>query len=85
MTEVQPTAMPTRVAIVDDHELVAMAVRAIVDDAPDLVFARHETTMDALVRRRRDADLVVLDLSLPDGTAPDANVRAATAWGGRPF
>jgi DNA-binding NarL/FixJ family response regulator len=81
VTEVQPTAMPTRVAIVDDHELVAMAVRAIVDDAPDLVFARHETTMDALVRRRRDADLVVLDLSLPDGTAPDANVRAATAWG----
>jgi DNA-binding NarL/FixJ family response regulator len=81
VTQVQPTAVPTRVAIVDDHELVAMAVRAIIDEAPGLVFARHERAMDALIRRPRDADLVVLDLSLPDASDPEANVRAATAWG----
>lgn len=71
----------TRVAIVDDHELVAMAVRGIIDDTAGLEFARHEASVAALVRRARDADLVVLDLSLPDGSAPAENVRAVTEWG----
>lgn len=70
-----------RVAIVDDHELVAMAVRGIVDDVPDLTFTRHETSVSDLVRRGRDADLVILDLGLPDDSTPAENVRAITAWG----
>lgn len=81
MTEVQPRVGPARVAVVDDHELVAMAVRAIVEETPGLDFARHETTADALTRRPRDADLVVLDLSLPDSRAPEENVRAISEWG----
>jgi DNA-binding NarL/FixJ family response regulator len=74
-------ATQRRVAVVDDHELVAMAVRAIVEETPGLTFARHETSMKALIRPGQDADLVVLDLSLPDQSKPDENVRAAVAWG----
>lgn len=74
-------APPTRVALVDDHELVAMAVAEIVEGTPGLVFARHESSVGALVARPRDADLVILDLSLPDRSAPDANVTAIAAWG----
>jgi DNA-binding NarL/FixJ family response regulator len=81
-THEQPTvSADVSVAVVDDHELVAMAVRGIIDETPGLVFARHESGMHALTRRRRDADLVVLDLSLPDDSTPGANVRAATEWG----
>ena len=76
-----PEGEDRRIAIVDDHELVAMAVRGIVEAAPGLAFARHEESVDALVRRPRDADLVVLDLSLPDGHTPERNVRALTDWG----
>lgn len=80
-TEVELMADQTRVAIVDDHELVAMAVRAIIDDTAGLAFARHEVSVRDLVRRGRDADLVVLDLSLPDEHTPAENVRAVTEWG----
>ncbi|WP_204163417.1 response regulator transcription factor [Nocardioides gilvus] len=80
-SETELVAQPKRVAVVDDHELVAMAVQAIVDDTPGLVFARHETSMKSLIRPGQDADLVVLDLSLPDESTPDENVQAAVAWG----
>ena len=70
-----------RVAIVDDHELVAMAVRGLIDSTTELVFARHERTVGELIRRMRDAELVVLDLSLRDGSTPEANVSALRAWG----
>lgn len=73
--------MSARIAIVDDHELVAIAVRGIVDETPGLVFARHETTVGAMVRRNRDADVVILDLSLADDRTPDQNVRALSEWG----
>lgn len=72
---------PARVAIVDDHELVAMAVAEMIGATPELVFVRHESSVARLVARPRDADLVILDLSLPDGSAPGVNVDAVTAWG----
>ncbi|ANP71524.1 LuxR C-terminal-related transcriptional regulator [Cryobacterium arcticum] len=71
----------TRVAIVDDHELVALAVQNLVDEADGLVFARHATSVAGLVRRMRDADLVLLDLILRDGTDPAENVRLIRDWG----
>jgi DNA-binding NarL/FixJ family response regulator len=71
----------TRVAVVDDHELVAIAVQNLVEAAEGLVFARHATSVTELVRRMRDADLVLLDLSLRDGTDPGENVRQIRDWG----
>ena len=71
----------TRVAVVDDHELVAMAVQSLVETAEGLVFARHAASVAELVRRMRDADLVLLDLSLRDGSEPGENVRLLREWG----
>ena len=71
----------TRVAVVDDHELVAIAVQNLIDAADGLVFVRHATTVTELVRRMRDVDLVLLDLSLRDGTDPGENVRQIRDWG----
>jgi len=70
-----------RIALVDDHELVALAVRGIVAGEPGLVFARYEPTVAALVARPPDADVVVLDLNLRDGTTPEQNVAAVSEWG----
>ncbi|WP_460772683.1 LuxR C-terminal-related transcriptional regulator [Microbacterium sp. GXF7504] len=73
----------TRVAVVDDHELVAMAVAGLIADAPELEFARHAPNVAALVGPRCDADVVVLDLSLRDGSTPAENVERLQAWGAR--
>ena len=70
-----------RVGVVDDHELVALAVGGLVDATEGLVFSRHERTAAALVRLMRDADVVLLDLSLRDGSSPAENVAALRAWG----
>lgn len=70
-----------RVAIVDDHELVALAVQGLVDAEPGLVFVRHAATVPDLVHRMPDADLVLLDLSLRDGSTPEENVAAIRSWG----
>lgn len=71
------------VAIVDDHELIALAVRGILAQTDDLVFARHAPTVGELVSHPRDADLVLLDLRLRDGSRPADNVAALREWGAR--
>jgi len=71
----------TRVAVVDDHELVAIAVQNLIDAADGLTFVRHATSATELVRRMRDVDLVLLDLSLRDGSDPGENVRLIREWG----
>ncbi|MFG6446146.1 LuxR C-terminal-related transcriptional regulator [Microbacterium sp. P07] len=70
-----------RVAIVDDHELVGLAIRSLVDRAPGLEFARHERSVPEMVRSALDANLVLLDLSLRDDSTPHENVSALRAWG----
>lgn len=70
-----------RIAIVDDHELMALAVQGVVAAAEGLTFARHAPTVDGIVRHILDADLVLLDLSLRDGTEPGRNVAALRDWG----
>ncbi|MEN2738899.1 response regulator transcription factor [Microbacterium sp. X-17] len=75
------SAEAVRIAMVDDHELVGFAVRSIADDLPWMEFTRHVATVAALVDRGRDADVVVLDLNLRDGTTPAENVAAIRDWG----
>ncbi|TQJ30787.1 LuxR family two component transcriptional regulator [Microbacterium sp. SLBN-146] len=69
------------IAIVDDHELIALAIQGILADTDGLAFARHAPTVSALVSRPRDADIVLLDLSLRDGSSPAENVEALREWG----
>ncbi|HEV7951458.1 MAG TPA: response regulator transcription factor [Glaciihabitans sp.] len=74
------TAM-VRVAVVDDHELVGIAVQNMIEATEGLVFVRHAATVTELVKRMHDADLVLLDLSLRDGTEPGHNVHRIREWG----
>jgi two-component system invasion response regulator UvrY len=60
-------AAPIKVMLVDDHAVVRMGFRMLLDGAPDMsVIAESDTGEDAL--RRFDAaraDVVVMDLSMP--------------------
>lgn len=70
-----------RIAVVDDHELVALAVQSLLATDPALTFARHTQTVTAMVARPCDAAVVILDLSLRDGSDPEANVERLRRWG----
>lgn len=70
-----------RVAVVDDHELIAVALGERIDAREGLEFVGHARTVDLLVQRMRPADLVVLDLNLRDGSQPGQNVARIRAWG----
>lgn len=71
----------TRVAVVDDHELVAVAVGELVDSHPELEFAGHGASVAELRTQNIRADLVVLDLNLRDGSRPSENVDALKSRG----
>lgn len=80
MSSTRPTH-PARVALVDDHELVAVALAAALEGSTKLEFVGHATTAAAL----RDADLrpdvVVMDLRLADGSSPMQNATDLLATG----
>ncbi|WP_062380883.1 response regulator transcription factor [Demequina pelophila] len=69
------------IALVEDHALVALGFRELVDAAPDLELAAAVDTVAALGSLGRPLDLVVLDLRLADGSTPAANVAAIHAMG----
>lgn len=76
----------TRVALIDDHESVRLGLQAACARAVgmDVVFS-GSTVTDYLAWRTgtrvMPADVVVLDLTLGDGTTPTDNVRALIADG----
>ncbi|GGA66178.1 DNA-binding response regulator [Pseudoclavibacter endophyticus] len=72
---------PFRVGLVDDHEIVAVAVRACLDDMSEADFVGAAGTVDELLSVFDDLDLVVLDLRLADGSSPVANVERLRAAG----
>lgn len=88
-TDERPAVTPgdaadrSRVALVDDHEVVALAVGALIDEHPGLEFVGHATSVDALLERAPVADLVVLDLSLRDDVLPSENVARIEQAGSR--
>lgn len=65
---------PHRVALVDDHEIIALALREAVAEVPELAFDGVAATVDDLIARFPEAGLVVLDLRLADGSSPIGNV-----------
>lgn len=68
-----------RIGLVEDHESVAIGLAAMLAPEPDLDLVFTAGTVPELLAAAGPApalDLVVLDLRLADGSAPEDNVRA---------
>ena len=60
-----------RVAVIDDHSIMRAVYRTLVEDAPDLELAwSASTAKEARMHLERDdvPDVIIMDLTLPDGT-----------------
>lgn len=75
MTEVR------RIALVEDHALIAIGFRDLIADAADLELAGMVESVADLPSLGTPLDLVVLDLRLSDGSRPEQNVAAIHAMG----
>lgn len=64
-----------RVGLVDDHEIVAVAVRASIEGMDEAEFVGFAGTVGELLATAADLDLVILDLRLADGSSPVNNVQ----------
>lgn len=75
-----------RVVIVDDHPLFRAGLRAALESAGDISVVAEVETAAAVpeVIAERRPDLVVMDLSLPDGSGIEATRRIATDTPGVP-
>lgn len=62
-----------RVALIDDHEIVGIAVESAVAQS-GLEYLGVVPTVDALFARFPDTEVAVLDLRLADGSSPATNV-----------
>ena len=80
---VRPEGAPLRVALVDDHEIVAVAVRSCVADMDDVEFVGSAGTVPELLGTYPELDVVVLDLRLADGSSPVNNVQRLREAGSR--
>ncbi len=63
-----------RVALVDDHEIVSLAIAHALEQATSLTYWGVASTVDDLLARDAHPELVVLDLRLADGSSPIRNV-----------
>lgn len=64
---------PIRIIIADDHAIVREGLKQILADSPDMVVAGDaENGTDAVkLARRGDADVLLLDISMPDRSGID--------------
>jgi DNA-binding NarL/FixJ family response regulator len=71
------------VALVDDHEVVSIAVRAAVAQIDDLEFVGAAPTVGELLAVHPKVDVAILDLRLADGSSPVSNVERLELAGAR--
>lgn len=70
-----------RIAHVDDHETVRLGFGALLSGESDLRLTASVATLDPLIGRPDDFDLVVLDLRLADGSTVESNVSSLLGLG----
>ena len=73
----------TRVVLIDDHELVALAVQEAVARTEGVVFLGSAPTVPDLLAMHPAFEVAILDLRLADGSSPVANVERLDALGAR--
>ena len=64
------TARPARILVVDDHPIVRLGIRQMIEAEPSLSICGEAESAEAALRlvKSSDADLAVVDLSLKDGS-----------------
>ncbi|MFF0473999.1 response regulator [Streptomyces sp. NPDC004284] len=69
MSDLPTAAAPTRVFLVDDHEVVRRGLHDLIDDEPDMEVVGEASTADQALARgpALRPDVAVLDVRLPDG------------------
>lgn len=74
MTDTTPSESPTRVLLVDDHEVVRQGLRTLLEDQDDLTVVAEAATAGEAVQRARtfEPQVVVLDVRLPDESGVEA-------------
>ncbi len=72
---------PTRVMLVDDHEIVRDGIRALLERSEDIVVCAEAATMRQSVTRADRAlpDVIIMDVRLPDGSGVEATREIRTA------
>lgn len=73
MQQSQTVEEPTRVMIIDDHEIVRRGIAEIVDRTVGMEVVAEAGTVEDAVRRAELVcpDVVLVDLQMPDGTGID--------------
>lgn len=71
------------IAVVDDHEVVGLALAALIEPAPGLTYLGRAANVAELVEWGLRPDLTVLDLSLRDESEPSDNVARLHQLGSR--
>ena len=69
-----PSDTPTKVLIVDDHEIVRKGLVMLISRQEDLVVAGEAVAAAEAVQKARELspDVVVLDIRMPDGSGVEA-------------
>jgi DNA-binding NarL/FixJ family response regulator len=75
-------ATPIRVLIADDHPLILAGIRRMIERAPDIetVGEAHSGTELFDLIGRRNPDVVLLDLRMPDVTGVESVERIREGW-----
>jgi len=73
--------MPILVGIVEDHPAMLLGTAAILNNADDMRVAATGSTAGEIVARARRLDVVLLDLSLSDGSSPAESLRTLAPLG----
>ena len=74
-------SVPSRIGIVEDHAVTIVGLRGILEPHPDMEIVAAAPTVAELLAITSDLDLAILDLRLPDGSSPAANVADLQAAG----